>query len=105
MHRPKMSSPNPALANSLLSTSVDRREELPLSIELTFLRNAVHRFVCGGIYLFAGAPGGGKSLLACQIGLELGRQEIRSLFIVTEQGPSNLKEMAIRTTGDWESPT
>jgi DNA repair protein RadA/Sms len=105
LHRPKTSTPNPALANSLLSTAVDRREELPLSDELTFLRDAAHRFVCGGIYLFAGAPGGGKSLLACQIGLELGCQGIRSLFIVTEQGPSNLKEMAIRTTGDWERPT
>jgi DNA repair protein RadA/Sms len=94
--------PIPVLTNNLLATAIDRRDELPLSDELAFLRDAVHRFVRGGIYLFAGAPGGGKSLLACQIGLELGRQGIRSLFITTEQGPSSLKETAIRITGDWD---
>ena len=39
----------PALTNSLLSTVVERRTELPLSEELGFLRDALHRFVCGGI--------------------------------------------------------
>lgn len=94
----------PVLANSLLSTVVERRAELPLSEELSFLHDALHRFVAGGIYLFAGAPGAAKSLLACQIGMELGSQNLRSLFVVTEQNPSNLKETAIRTTGDWDRP-
>jgi DNA repair protein RadA/Sms len=97
--------PVPTLANNLLSTAIDRRDELPLPDGLAFLRDALHRFVRGGIYLFAGAPGGGKSLLACQIGVELGRQGIGSLFIVTEQGPSSMKETATRITADWDRPT
>jgi DNA repair protein RadA/Sms len=95
----------PALPNSLLTTGIDRRIELALSEELEFLREALNRFVCGGIYLFGGAPGSGKSLLACQIGLEIGSQGVRSLFIMTEQGPSNLKETATRITGDWDRST
>ena len=93
---------SPALQNSLLNTAMDRRTELVLPDELQFLRDALQRFVRGGIYLFGGAPGSGKSLLACQLGLELGVNGARSLFIVTEQSPSNLKEVAIRITGDWD---
>jgi hypothetical protein len=73
-----------------------------LSDDLSFLRDSISRFVADGIYLLAGAPSGGKSLLSTQVGLDLGRQDIRSLFILTEQGSSNLKETATRITTDWD---
>lgn len=87
---------------TLLQASAQQRTSLPLSDEMAFLNDALHRFVGGGIYLFAGAPGSGKSLLSAQIALEMGKRQIPSLVIMTEQSPACLKETAVRITGDWD---
>jgi DNA repair protein RadA/Sms len=100
--RPTGTAMTSTLNHTLLETKLDRRPELTLPDELGFVRDAVSRFVAGGIYLIAGTPGGGKSLLSMQISLALARNRVRSLFVLTEQTASQLKEVAIRVTSDWE---
>ncbi|MEX2673458.1 MAG: AAA family ATPase [Phycisphaeraceae bacterium] len=79
---------------NLLSTPNEQLNSLELSDELDFLSDAVHRFSAGGLYLYAGAPGGGKSTLSLQTGLDLGRRGVPSLFILTEQSAASVKARA-----------
>jgi len=93
----------PVPVNNLLTTTVNRRPELELSDDLGFFRDAVNGFAVGGIYCCGGPPGCAKSLLQTQMIMDLGRRDIRSLVILTEEQPSSLKERAIRITQGWES--
>lgn len=92
-----------APANTLLSTAFDARNKLPLSESLGFFQDAIGgEFVAGARYLLSGSPGGGKSRLATQICLDLGRQDIPSLTILTEEAPAQMKRRAQQMTSDWQ---
>ncbi len=90
---------------SLLTTTAIQREELPLTSDVGFLRHSLSRIVRGGVYLIGGSPGAGKSLLSAQLGLSLGRESLRSLFVLTEQSRSDLMETVTRLTSDLHSKT
>lgn len=88
---------------NLLTTPHDRQVEIELSDDLEFLRIALGgQWVRGSSNLLAGYPGGGKSRLATQICLGLGRQGIRTLMILTEEGPGRAKTRAVQMTSDWD---
>ena len=90
--------------NTLLSTQFDARNKLPLSENLRFFEDAIGgEFVAGARYLLSGSPGGGKSRLATQICLDLGRENISSLTILTEEAPAQMKRRAQQMTSDWKS--
>lgn len=87
--------------DNLLTTPDEHTQDLTLSDELRFLSDAVHRFSAGGLYLFGGAPSGGKSTLSLQVGLDLGRQGMPSLFILTEQSAASAKVRAQQMVSAW----
>jgi DNA repair protein RadA/Sms len=68
---------------------------------MRWLQELCGEVVQGGVYLLGGAPGGFKSGLALQLSLDLNRQGIRTLSILTEEPASRLKERALRMTGQW----
>jgi DNA repair protein RadA/Sms len=49
-------------------------------------------FIRGGVYLLAGEPGIGKTHLAIQVLGDLARREVKTLYLTTEQGLSDIKE-------------
>lgn len=79
-------------------------DELPLSESLDWLHSRIDKFVTGGIYLIAGQPGIGKSTLGIQIALDLGRQDIKSLYITTEVSKADLGQRARMLCSDWAIP-
>jgi DNA repair protein RadA/Sms len=85
----------------LLSTESTDYDELPLSDSLAWLKNRISKFVRGGIYLLAGQPGIGKSRLSTQVALDLGRNNIESLYILTEQSKEELAKIARQMTANW----
>jgi DNA repair protein RadA/Sms len=85
----------------LLSIESTHYDELPLSDNLAWLKNSISKFVQGGIYLLAGQPGIGKSRLSTQIALDLGRNNIKSLYILTEQSKEELAKIARQMTANW----
>jgi DNA repair protein RadA/Sms len=87
--------------NRLLDVSQYRHEPLPLSDDMRWLRDLCGEVVQGGVYLLGGAPGGFKSGLALQLSLDLCRQGIRTLSILTEEPAHRLKERALRMSGQW----
>jgi DNA repair protein RadA/Sms len=87
--------------NRLLDVGQYHHEPLPLSDDLQWLKDLCGEVVQGGVYLLGGAPGGFKSGLALQLSLDLNRQGIRTLSILTEEPASRLKERALRMTGQW----
>ncbi len=92
-----------APGNTLLSTAMETRSRLPLSESLRFFEEAIGgEFVAGARYLLSGSPGGGKSRLATQICLDLGRRDIPSLTILTEEAPTQMKRRAQQMTADWK---
>lgn len=86
---------------TLLAVPPDRHSELPLSDDLAFVREALTSLVRGGRYLLSGSPGGYKSRLTTQIGLDLARQGVPSLFILTEEGAPRLRDRVQQMTADW----
>ena len=89
------------VANTLMGVSQFRHVPLPLSEELSWLRDLCGEVVQGAVYLLGGAPGGFKSGLALQLSLDLNRQGIRTLSILTEEPSHRLKERALRMTAQW----
>lgn len=89
------------LANSLLDVAQERQEWLPLSDEYRWATDLCGGFVQGGSYLLGGTPGAFKSGLALQLALDLCRQNIHTLFILTEEPAHRLKDRALRMTSQW----
>jgi len=56
-------------------------------------------FIRGGVYLLAGEPGIGKTTLAIQVLGDLATQDIKVLYLTTEQGLGDLKRAVIRIHG------
>jgi len=56
-------------------------------------------FIHGGVYLLAGEPGIGKTTLAIQILGDLATQDIKGLYLTTEQGLSDIKRAVVRIHG------
>lgn len=76
--------------------------ELPLTDDLSWLKERVSRLVAGGVYLLAGPPGIGKSTLSIQLALDLGAQDIQSIYILTEQSKQELANRARLMTSTWK---
>lgn len=85
----------------LLGVAEASHAEIELSESLSWLRQRIARFVVGGVYLLAGQPGIGKSRLSTQLALDIGRRGQRTLYILTEQSPSDLRNAALQMTSDW----
>ncbi len=98
--------PSKLATNTALTglTTIQREthERLPIGSRLAWLDDIACGLIAGGAYLLAGAPGGGKSRLATQIALELGRRQLRSLVVLTEEAPQRLYDRAITMTSDWK---
>lgn len=90
-------------SKGLLALGKSEFSELPLSPDLGWFKNRIEKFVKGGIYLIAGQPGIGKSTLGIQIALDLGRHNIESLYILTEQNKDELSRRAQRMCSKWPS--
>jgi predicted ATP-dependent serine protease len=86
----------------LLDVGVAEFRELPINDELSWLKERVTRLVEGGVYLLAGPPGIGKSTLGIQLALALGAQDIRSVYILTEQSKQELANRARLMTAKWK---
>ena len=82
-------------ANRLLDIAQVRHRILPLSDDLC------GEVVQGGGYLLGGAPGSFKSGLALQLSLDLNRQGVRTLIILTEEPAHRLKDRALLMTAQW----
>jgi predicted ATP-dependent serine protease len=80
-----------ASTNRLLDVGQFRNERVPLSEEMSRLDELCGQVIQGGVYLVGGAPGGFKSGLALQVSLDLNRQGVRSLSILTEEPAHRLQ--------------
>jgi predicted ATP-dependent serine protease len=78
----------------LLGVEDVKYAEVPLSASLDWLRQRIGKFVAGGVNLIAGQPGIGKSRLSLQIALDLGRNGEKTLYVLTEEPKSRLKDRA-----------
>jgi DNA repair protein RadA/Sms len=71
-------------------------EKIQIS-DLPWLEHALDGgFIRGGVYLLAGEPGIGKTTLSIQVLGSLARQDIKSLYVTTEQGLGDLKRTVLR---------
>ena len=91
--------------SGLLGVGISEYEEIPLSPDMTWLKNRIDKFVKGGIYLIGGLPGIGKSTLGIQLALDLGKKGISSLYILTEQSKEDLAKRAKRMVSLWSPET
>lgn len=89
-------------AGGLAEVNDVEHKEIPLTDDLAWLRHRIGKLVEGGIYLVAGEPGIGKSTLALQICLDLGRQGIPSIYITTEQSQQELARRARQMVSKWK---
>jgi len=87
--------------SGLLAIDGTEHAEIELSESLAWLRQRISKFVVGGVYLLAGQPGIGKSRLATQLALDLGRNGQKALYVLTEQSKGDLKKIAHQMTADW----
>ena len=87
----------------LLGVGRTELAELPLTDDLGWLRLRIGKFIKGGVYLLAGQPGIGKSTLAIQLALDLGRQGHKVLYILTEQSREELAQRARLIMTHWPS--
>jgi len=85
---------------SLLDVDSAEYEQIPISDRLRWLKDTVTNLVRGGTYLIAGEPGIGKSTLALQIALDLALQGSPSVYLLTEQSVSELKNRATLLLSD-----
>ncbi len=90
--------------SGLLGIGKVEYQEIDLSDSLAWLKHRIQKFVVGGIYLLAGQPGIGKSRLATQIALDLGRRGEKSLYVLTEQSQDELAQVARQMSSDWPRP-
>ncbi len=91
------------MVNTLLTTAVNPCAHLTLTENLRFFQKAIGGvFVAGARYLLSGSPGGGKSRLVTQLCLDLARQDIPSLTILTEETPAQMKRRAQEMTSNWD---
>jgi DNA repair protein RadA/Sms len=95
--------PSSPTDNSLLNVGERQYQELTVSYELEWLRSTLGRIVRGGVYLLAGQPGIGKSTLALQLALDLGRRGIRSVDVLTEQSREEVAGRARQLCSAWNS--
>lgn len=86
----------------LLDVGAAEFRELPLTDDLSWLKERVTRLVEGGVYLIAGPPGIGKSTLGIQLALSLGAQNIPSVYVLTEQSKQELANRARLMTASWK---
>lgn len=85
----------------LLGVSDAEYGEIPLTDDLAWLRQRIGKFVEGGVYLVAGQPGIGKSTLGLQLALDLGRQGLSTLYVLTEQSKSEIGKRARQMASKW----
>jgi DNA repair protein RadA/Sms len=88
----------------LLAVGKAEYQELELSKALDWLKQRLNKLVVGGVYLLAGQPGIGKSRLAIQIALDLGRKGKKTLYVLTEENKESLAERATQMSSDWPLP-
>ena len=87
----------------LLGVNIQDFGEIPFTNNLDWFRYRIDKFVKGGVYLLAGEPGIGKTTLALQIAMDLGRQGIATLYILNEQSKSEIAKRAKQISSDWPS--
>lgn len=95
-----MSSTPPIVGPS--AVKLRRRDDLPLR-EMDWLRGFLGGVRRGGIYLLGGAPGSRKSGLSLQIALDLARQGMRSLFLLSEESANRLYDRALPMMDEWSA--
>jgi len=78
-------------------------EERPLTDGLEWLQNRIVRFIKGGVYSLASQSGIGKSTMAIQLALDLGRQGHRSVYVLIEQSREELAQRAHMIMTWWPS--
>lgn len=88
--------------SGLLGVGESEYHQVPLSDGLSWVNHRIEKFVQGGVYLVAGQPGIGKSTLGIQIGLDLGKQGIKTLYVLTEQSKEDLRRRARKRVSDWK---
>jgi DNA repair protein RadA/Sms len=88
--------------SGLLGVGESEYHQVPLSDGLLWLKHRIEKLVQGGVYLVAGQPGIGKSTLGIQIGLDLGKQGIKTLYVLTEQSKEDLSRRARKMVSDWK---
>lgn len=93
----------PPAAHSLIQVQQATHVPVPLTDAMQWFNEPLGQFVDGGIYLLAGPPGTRKSGLGLQVSLDLAKQGIKCLHILTEEPACRLKERALRMTSEWES--
>ncbi len=78
----------------------DRGRDLLEVSSLPWLGKAIAPgFIRGGVYLLAGEPGIGKTTLSIQLLGDLAQQQIKVLYVTTEQGLGDLKRAVCRIHG------
>ena len=87
--------------SGLLGVGESEYEDIPLTDDLSWLGRRIEKFVEGGVYLVAGQPGIGKSTLGLQLALDLGRQGLSTLYVVTEQSKSEIAKRARMIASRW----
>ena len=90
-----------APSNCLLNVPQTRYEPLRLSDQLDWHTDFCGPIVRGGGYLLGGTPGAFKSGLALQLAIDLARQCVPTLLMLTEEPPHRAKERALRMTAEW----
>jgi DNA repair protein RadA/Sms len=102
--KPRLNGRRPTIEippTGLLTVTTAPIRTLPLGPKLAWFHELIGGLVQGGVYLFSGAPGGGKSRLATQVALAAATQEIRSLSVLTEERQDRLLARATMLTSDW----
>jgi DNA repair protein RadA/Sms len=90
-------------SDGLLGVNIQDYGEIRLTNNLDWLRYRIDKFVKGGVYLLAGEPGIGKTTLALQIAMDLGIQDIKTLYILNEQSKSEIARRAKQISSEWSS--
>lgn len=86
----------------LLDVGTANFREHPIPEDIIWLKERVSRLVQGGVYLFAGPPGIGKSTFSLQLSLALAAQERTCVYILTEQSKEELRHRADLMTAKWK---
>ena len=87
----------------LLGVNTQEFDEILFSDDLSWLRYRIEKFVEGGVYLLAGEPGIGKTTLALQIAMDLGKQGTNTLYILNEQSKNEIAKRAKQISSEWPS--
>lgn len=79
-----------------------RREDLPLR-DMDWFGSFLGGLRRGGVYLLGGSPGSRKSGLGLQLALDLARQGMRSLFLLSEETAERLYDRSFPMMSDWSA--